>query len=176
MSNKITKTKNFKRKEKQIYYSISDFSSNTIIEQTKKPRLRWTPRLENKFLQALKVLPSNQQFPKKILTFMDEPNLKLSHVSSHLQRYRRTKGLHQQNNFDDDTGKVNYANFFQPSPVLSDPPSNQPFTVTVFDVSSQPSPILFNGIDICPTCLIPVSQDSLTPHHCEDLFFQLIDQ
>ncbi|GER48255.1 homeodomain-like superfamily protein [Striga asiatica] len=56
------------------------------------PRLRWTPDLHHRFVEAVQKLGGKHRAtPKRIMQVMDVRGLKISHVKSHLQMYRSMK-------------------------------------------------------------------------------------
>ncbi|BBN69402.1 response regulator 2 [Prunus dulcis] len=59
-------------------------------ERTAAPRRRlaWKISLRDKFLRAIAHIGLDKPTPKKILAFMNEPNLTMNQVASHLQKYR----------------------------------------------------------------------------------------
>ena len=52
-------------------------------------RLRWTPELHSKFVQAVRQLKNaNRATPKGILRLMNVEGLTIFHIKSHIQKYR----------------------------------------------------------------------------------------
>ncbi|KAF8394883.1 hypothetical protein HHK36_018820 [Tetracentron sinense] len=60
--------------------------------RSKTPRLRWTPDLHLRFVQAVERLGGQDRAtPKLVLQFMDIKGLSIAHIKSHLQMYRSKK-------------------------------------------------------------------------------------
>jgi SHAQKYF class myb-like DNA-binding protein len=54
-----------------------------------KQRLRWTPQLHKRFVEAVRLLGGlDLATPKGIMQFMDVEGMSIQHVKSHLQKYR----------------------------------------------------------------------------------------
>ncbi|KAL6951998.1 hypothetical protein U1Q18_043825 [Sarracenia purpurea var. burkii] len=61
----------------------------------KRLRMKWTPALHIKFMEAISALGDRKAHPKSVLRIMNEPNLTVRHVASHLQQ-RSLETQHQQ--------------------------------------------------------------------------------
>ncbi|KAJ8748938.1 hypothetical protein K2173_013375 [Erythroxylum novogranatense] len=97
-----------KRKE----FEIMDKDEDSAIH--KKPKIRWSNELHNRFLHAIDILGIDDAHPKKILQHMNVPGLRKENVSSHLQKYRLS--LKQQEETKNKRGIVDH----HPSSVTSE--------------------------------------------------------
>ncbi|CAI9772584.1 unnamed protein product [Fraxinus pennsylvanica] len=71
------------------------FDRNKVRKYRKSdlPRFRWTPELHRHFVEAVQYLGGKDiATPKRILQMMPVKGLKISHIKSHLQMYRRMNG------------------------------------------------------------------------------------
>ncbi|KAE8729098.1 Myb family transcription factor APL [Hibiscus syriacus] len=85
--------------------------SGLVLSTDAKPRLKWTPDLHERFIEAVNQLGgANKATPKTVMELMDIPGLTLYHLKSHLQKYRLGKNLHgQANNSTNKIGEVTTA-------------------------------------------------------------------
>ncbi|CAN4076069.1 unnamed protein product [Withania somnifera] len=68
------------------------FSRFPTKRSMRAPRMRWTSTLHARFADAVKLLGGHERAtPKSVLELMDEKDLTLAHVKSHLQMYRTVK-------------------------------------------------------------------------------------
>ncbi|CAL9219507.1 unnamed protein product [Arabidopsis halleri] len=73
--------------------------SGLILSTDAKPRLKWTPDLHERFIEAVNQLGgADKATPKTIMKVMGIPGLTLYHLKSHLQKYRLSKNLNGQAN------------------------------------------------------------------------------
>ncbi|KAF9661158.1 hypothetical protein SADUNF_Sadunf19G0038600 [Salix dunnii] len=68
--------------------------SGLVLSTDAKPRLKWTPDLHERFIEAVNQLGgADKATPKTIMKHMGLPGLTLYHLKSHLQKYRLSKNL-----------------------------------------------------------------------------------
>ncbi|KAG6385199.1 hypothetical protein SASPL_154027 [Salvia splendens] len=78
----------------------SDSSRVRKYRKSSAPRLRWSPELHDRFVEAVENLGGKYQAtPKRIMQMMAVKGLKISHVKSHLQMHRSMKESMGSNNF-----------------------------------------------------------------------------
>ncbi|KAG6533961.1 myb-related protein 2-like isoform X1 [Zingiber officinale] len=78
--------------------SISN-ESGLVLSTDAKPRLKWTPELHDRFIEAVNQLGgADKATPKTVMRLMGIPGLTLYHLKSHLQKYRLSKNLQAQAN------------------------------------------------------------------------------
>ncbi|KAJ0096039.1 hypothetical protein Patl1_15958 [Pistacia atlantica] len=65
---------------------------NLVLSTDTKPRLKWTPELHQRFVEAVNQLGgADKATPKSLMRVMGIPGLTLYHLKSHLQKYRLGK-------------------------------------------------------------------------------------
>ncbi|CAJ2665383.1 unnamed protein product [Trifolium pratense] len=87
--------------ERHMFLQTGNGSSDSglVLSTDAKPRLKWTPDLHARFIEAVNQLGgADKASPKTVMKLMGIPGLTLYHLKSHLQKFRLSKNLHGQSN------------------------------------------------------------------------------
>ncbi|MBA0737442.1 hypothetical protein Gogos_010906 [Gossypium gossypioides] len=85
--------------ERHLFLQGGHGDSGLMLSTDAKPRLKWTPDLHERFIEAVNQLGgADKATPKTVMKLMGIPGLTLYHLKSHLQKYRLSKNLHGQTN------------------------------------------------------------------------------
>ncbi|KAL9251591.1 Myb-related protein [Drosera capensis] len=87
------------RPERQLFLQGGNGpgDSSLVLSTDAKPRLKWTPDLHERFVDAVNQLGgADKATPKTVMKVMGVPGLTLYHLKSHLQKYRLSKNVHGQ--------------------------------------------------------------------------------
>ncbi|XP_021740906.1 myb-related protein 2-like isoform X3 [Chenopodium quinoa] len=98
-ANMYTSTRMPAPQERQLFLQGGNGSrdSNLVLSTDAKPRLKWTPDLHERFVEAVNQLGgADKATPKTVMKLMGIPGLTLYHLKSHLQKYRLSKNIHGQ--------------------------------------------------------------------------------
>ncbi|KAF1873048.1 hypothetical protein Lal_00016168 [Lupinus albus] len=68
--------------------NVKNQSLRLVLSTDAKPRLKWTPELHQRFIEAINQLGGAEKAtPKSIMRVMGIPGLTLYHLKSHLQAF-----------------------------------------------------------------------------------------
>ncbi|KAL6190068.1 hypothetical protein ACLB2K_036468 [Fragaria x ananassa] len=78
--------------------NMQNQNMNLVLSTDAKPRLKWTPELHQRFVEAVNQLGgADKATPKTLMRMMGIHGLTLYHLKSHLQKYRLGKSQQSEN-------------------------------------------------------------------------------
>ncbi|XP_054823582.1 myb family transcription factor PHL8-like isoform X1 [Prosopis cineraria] len=93
---------NSSKTSKMDLQNMQNQSMHLVLSSDAKPRLKWTPELHQRFLDAVNQLGGAEKAtPKSLMRVMGIPGLTLYHLKSHLQKYRLGKSPQSEALYDD---------------------------------------------------------------------------
>uniref|UniRef100_A0A6V7QXQ2 HTH myb-type domain-containing protein n=1 Tax=Ananas comosus var. bracteatus TaxID=296719 RepID=A0A6V7QXQ2_ANACO len=94
-------------------YEAVEGSGGVVLSRDPKPRLRWTPDLHDRFVDAVTKLGGPEKAtPKSVLRLMGMKGLTLYHLKSHLQKYRLGKQTKKETGVQANTGSNSSVNSY----------------------------------------------------------------
>ncbi|KAL6009128.1 hypothetical protein ACLOJK_022355 [Asimina triloba] len=95
--------------ENSFFLVAGDTDMGLVLSADAKPRLKWTPELHQRFVNAVSRLGgADKATPKAVMRAMGIPGLTLYHLKSHLQKYRLSKNQNCGSSCEDE--KEDYRN------------------------------------------------------------------
>nr|QFS19075.1 Myb-CC family transcription factor 1 [Apopellia endiviifolia (species B)] len=89
------------QQERSMYGGNLPGDAGVVTSADPKPRLRWTPELHERFVDAVTQLGgADKATPKSVMRVMGVKGLTLYHLKSHLQKFRLGKQLHKEVNVE----------------------------------------------------------------------------
>ncbi|TQD98884.1 hypothetical protein C1H46_015527 [Malus baccata] len=97
--------------ERNIYVSCEGEGNceyeNGVMTRDPKPRLRWTPDLHDRFVDAVTTLGGPDKAPKSVLRVMGLKGLTLYHLKYLLQKYRLGQHARKHNSVEEQSRENN---------------------------------------------------------------------
>ncbi|XP_019434082.1 PREDICTED: myb family transcription factor PHL8-like [Lupinus angustifolius] len=93
--------------------NVQNQSMRLVLSTDTKPRMKWTPELHQRFIDAISQLGGVEKAtPKSLMRVMGIPGLTLYHLKSHLQKYRFGKSPQMQTSSENKQDHIKIHNSY----------------------------------------------------------------